>query len=63
MTGVDWEYAYLTYHPCAGGVKRKMLDQALLTSNKRSYDALTTQCPGDAAQTLYFDITDYIGKL
>ena len=63
MTGVDWEYAYLAYHPCANGEKQKMLQQAPLSSNKHSYDALKTQCPGETPKTLYFDITDYIGKL
>lgn len=62
MTGVEWEYAYLAFHPCASG-KRAMVKQALLTSNKRSYDLLTTKCPGQDPQEIYFDISDYIGKI
>jgi hypothetical protein len=62
-TGVDWEYAYLALHPCTATVRRKLLKQALITQGKRAYDALTTQCPGQPQQTLYFDITDYLGKL
>ncbi len=63
MTGIEWEHAYLAYHPCSGGRKRELLKQALIANGKRSFDALTTRCPGNDPQTLYFDITDYIGKL
>ena len=63
MTGVHWEYVYLAFHPCPGNAKRKMLMQALLVNGKRSFDALTTQCPNGNPQMFYFDITDFIGKL
>jgi hypothetical protein len=61
-TGVDWEYAYLAYHPCNAWVRRKMVKQSLVTQQKREYDVLETECPGEAPQTLYFDITDSFGK-
>lgn len=63
MTGIQWEHAYLAYHPCQDSGKRELVKQALIRSNKRSFDALTTQCPGGSRQTIYFDITDFIGKL
>ncbi|HET7814637.1 MAG TPA: hypothetical protein VFL13_09720 [Candidatus Baltobacteraceae bacterium] len=63
VTGVEWEYAYLSFHPCSKTVPRTFTKQRLITRENREYDALETTCAGKPSQTLYFDITDYFGKL
>lgn len=62
--GVDWEYVYLSYHPCDGETRWKLQQQSLINAGGRAYDRLHVVCPTTKAERdFYFDITSYFGKL
>lgn len=62
--GVDWEYRFLTFHPCAQGSQWRVQSQSLQHSNGRAYDVLEVACPATkASREFYFDVTSYFGKM
>jgi hypothetical protein len=64
IDGVDWEYRYISFHPCTDTVRWKLQSQSLLSQNGRAFDKLHVVCPPTKAERdFYFDITNYFGKL
>ena len=62
--GVDWEYVYLSYHPCDGTTRWALHQQSLMNEGGRAYDRLHVVCPTTKSERdFYFDITSYFGKL
>jgi hypothetical protein len=62
--GVDWEYVYLSYHPCDHDTLWKVQKQALVNAGGRAYDLLHVVCPTTKAERdIFFDVTPYFGKL
>lgn len=62
--GVDWEYRYIAFHPCAENAAWKFKQQALRPDGRRTYDVLHVVCPPTKAERdFYFDITSFFGKL
>jgi len=57
--GIRAEYAWIKEH--WPGFRRGK--QGLITENNRLYDALTITDSASQERTLYFDITEYFGKL
>jgi len=57
--GIRAEYAWIKEH-WSGSRPGK---QGLVTQNNRLYDALTITDKAGQERTLYFDITEYFGKL
>jgi hypothetical protein len=58
MTGVDAEYAYVARHLPGWGV----CGQALLNPGRRAYDQLDLMNAAGQRRSVFFDITDWIGK-
>jgi len=64
MTGVQWEYRFLAFHPCDGDTGWKLQQQSIVRDGTRSFDRLHVICPTTKAERdYYFDITSYFGKL
>ena len=57
--GIRAEYAWIKEH-WPGSRRGK---QGLITKNNRLYDALTITDTAGQERTVYFDITEYFGKL
>jgi hypothetical protein len=57
--GIRAEYAWIKEH-WPGSRRGK---QGLITKNNKLYDALTITDTAGQERTLYFDITEYFGKL
>ena len=57
--GIRAEYAWIKEH-WPGSQRGK---QGLITKNNKLYDALTITDTAGQERTLYFDITEYFGKL
>jgi len=63
-TGVDWEYAYLAYHPCDGRTRWSIQNQSVSSTGGRDYDRLHVVCSTTKTERdFYFDITPYYGKI
>jgi len=63
-SGVDWEYRYLSFNPCADNARWQLKNQSLVHEGTREYDRLHVVCaPTKAERDFYFDITSYFGKL
>lgn len=63
LTGVRWEYVFLTYHRCAADQSWKKQKQTLARRGAQIYDLLHVTCPTTGAERdFYFDITPYFGK-
>ena len=59
MTGVAAEYRWLDdRYP-----GYKMHDQSLLNQGQRAYDVMNFTMPDGSEHTVYFDITDFFGKM
>lgn len=58
MTGVDAEYAYVARRLPGWGV----CGQALLNPGRRAYDQLDLVNAAGQRRSIFFDITDWIGK-
>jgi hypothetical protein len=62
--GVDWEYLYLSFHPCDRDTRWKLQQQAIDQNNGHVYDRLLVVCPSTKVErNFYFDIGSYFGKL
>ena len=60
--GVMSEYAWLSSHPCTGGIWR-LAKQSLVSHDKTPYDVLNVTCSAGAQKRdVYFDIGAYFGK-
>ena len=57
--GVKAEYDYLDKH----FPNYKLVRQSLLNEKKRSCDLLEITTPDGVGRAIYFDITDYFGKM
>ena len=59
ITGVDAEYQWLRDH-FPGWVGE---EQSLLNRNGKAYDVIKFSMPDNSKHTIYFDISDYFGKM
>lgn len=59
QTGVEAEYAWLAKHFPG----YKMGKQALTSENGKSYDVMDFTTADGKKMTIYFDITDFFGKM
>jgi hypothetical protein len=60
-TAAEYEYLAMIYGP--RGTAWKMDEQALLGGAGKKYDSLAITLASGATVTVYFDITDYFGKM
>jgi len=60
--GVDAEYAYLEKKYGQRNVDWKLITQSLITNNDKDYDKMDIELSDGTMLTVYFDITDFLGK-